>query len=672
MSSSPLRWGILGTGNIAHKFAIALQSSHQCRLVAVGSRGLESAQKFASAFGSVTPHASYEALLEDPEVQAVYVSTPHPLHAEWGIKTLNAGKHLLCEKPLTMNYSEATAMVHAAQHQKLVLMEAFMYRCHPQTQKIVDLIRTGAIGMVQMIDATFSFAAHFSPESRLFSRELGGGGILDVGCYPMSMSRLLAGAALGKPFEEPLELKAVSVMSDETGVDLYSTACAKFPGDILANLTCGVGCRAPSHLTVLGTKGSLHVPQPWIPSRDGGPTQMILRRYEDPQPEFITVETLENVYAIEADQFAEAVFAGKSEVAAMSPDDTLGNMLALDRWRREIKLAYPGEVVSKDLVPAKLPVPWDGVPQIPRKAFPGLDKKVSTLVMGSVFDHSIILKPQAVALFDGFMDLGGNTFDLAYIYRSGQCEKILGQWLKSRQVRDDVVILAKGAATPNCDPEGLTKQLLISLDRIGVDHAEIYVMHRDNLDVPVGEFVEVLNEHVQAGRIGVFGGSNWTIRRIQEANAYAQAKGLQGFSLLSNNFSLAQMVHPVWEGCVAASDPESKAWLIEQQFPLFAWSSLARGFFVQTEDQAQEKQDESWFSTDNVERLSRARQLADRLGVNATEIALAFALHQAFPLFALVGPHTHQELAGLAKASALELAPEHIAWLDLASANRPW
>src|SRR5690606_25708656 len=152
-------------------------------------------------------HDSYDALLANPEVQAVYISTPHPMHAQWAVRAARAGKHILCEKPLTMNYWSAMAVVEAARQNEVFLMEAFMYRCHPQTQKLAELIARGAIGEVKVIQATFSFGAGFDPNGRVYNNALGGGGLLDVGCYCTSMARMIAGAATGQQQSaEPIEV----------------------------------------------------------------------------------------------------------------------------------------------------------------------------------------------------------------------------------------------------------------------------------------------------------------------------------------------------------------------------------------------------------------------------------------------------------------------------------
>src|ERR1700761_375516 len=239
-STSQLSWGIIGAGGIAGTFAQGLAKSRTGKLVAVGSRSQEGADAFAKKFGPLRAHSSYEALLADPEVQAVYISTPHPMHAEWCIKAARAKKHILCEKPLTLNHAEAMVVAEAARENGVLLMEAFMYRCHPQMAKLVELIRSGAIGQVGVIQASFSFHAGFNPEGRLFKNELGGGGILDVGCYVTSISRLIAGAAQGKPFAEPLRLAGFANLHPDAKTDLYAVASAEFPGGILAQLATGV------------------------------------------------------------------------------------------------------------------------------------------------------------------------------------------------------------------------------------------------------------------------------------------------------------------------------------------------------------------------------------------------------------------------------------------------
>jgi aryl-alcohol dehydrogenase-like predicted oxidoreductase len=193
-------------------------------------------------------------------------------------------------------------------------------------------------------------------------------------------------------------------------------------------------------------------------------------------------------------------------------------------------------------------------------------------------------------------------------------------------------------------------------------------MHRDNPQVPVGEFIDVLNEHVRAGRMKRFGGSNWTIERFEAANEYATKNGLQGMSFLSNNFTLARMIEPPWAGCMSASTPEFRAWLTEKQIPLMPWSSQARGFFLDDtapDFKADPERVRCWFSDDNFERLQRARELAKKYNVMAINIALAYVLRQPFPTFPLIGPRTMSELRTSLPALAVPLTDEEVKWLNL-------
>ena len=340
--TSPLRWGILSTGRIAGVFAQGVAASKTGRVVAVGSRTAESARAFAATHGVGRAHGSYEALLADPEVDAVYVATPHPQHVEWVVKAAAAGKHILCEKPMGLNHAEGVAMVGAARTHGVVLMEAFMYRCHPQTAKIVELIRSGALGEIGLVQAAFSFKTDYDPASRLWANDAGGGGILDVGCYTVSMARLVAGAAAGKPFLDPVAVTGAGVLHPESGVDVYAAATLTFSNHVIAQVSTGVGLTQESVVRIYGTGGWLLVPSPWVINRDGGASKLLLHRPGAAAPEEIVIEGAP-LYALEADAFAAAVRAGLRDVPQMSTDDTLGNLATLDRWRAAIGLVYAAE-----------------------------------------------------------------------------------------------------------------------------------------------------------------------------------------------------------------------------------------------------------------------------------------------------------------------------------------
>jgi aryl-alcohol dehydrogenase-like predicted oxidoreductase len=301
----------------------------------------------------------------------------------------------------------------------------------------------------------------------------------------------------------------------------------------------------------------------------------------------------------------------------------------------------------------------------------GVDKPISRLVMGCDNQPDLAY---ASAVYDDFFERGGNTFDTAYQYFQGLSERLLGQWIRNRGIRDEIVVITKGAHTPHCDPESVTGQLAESLDRLQTDYVDLYFLHRDNEDIPAGEFVEVLNEHHRAGRIRAFGGSNWSPQRYDEANAYAREHGLRGFAALSNHFGLARAYDVPWAGCRHCTDPESKAWLEREQVPLFPWSSQARGFFTgraRPGDTSDAELVRCYYSDENFERLRRAESLAGELAVAATAVALAYVLHQPVPTFALFGPRTLDETRASMAGLDIELSPDQVRWLDLALPAEP-
>ena len=222
-TNKPIRWGIIGAGGIAKAFLLGLNGTDSGKLVAIGSRNPTKAS-LKTDFPGARIHDGYEALLADPEVDAVYIATPHPGHAEWAIKAAEAGKHALIEKPMGLTVFQAEAMFDAARRNKTFMGEAFMYRLHPHTQLLVDLIKAGEIGEVRLIKTSFGFAMpKFMPEHRLYANDLAGGGILDVGCYVASISRLVAGAAAGKPFLDPVKTLGVAHLGLE-GTDEWASA----------------------------------------------------------------------------------------------------------------------------------------------------------------------------------------------------------------------------------------------------------------------------------------------------------------------------------------------------------------------------------------------------------------------------------------------------------------
>jgi 1-deoxyxylulose-5-phosphate synthase len=303
--------------------------------------------------------------------------------------------------------------------------------------------------------------------------------------------------------------------------------------------------------------------------------------------------------------------------------------------------------------------------------FVPLKRDLSRLVLGSMV-FSLEALELTYDLLDAWRELGGNAVDTAHIYSGGNSERAIGKWLLDRGCREEIVILTKGAHH-NADrkrvtPEDITCDLRDSLARLKTKYIDLYVLHRDDPDVPVGPIVEILNEHRRAGRIRAFGGSNWSPGRLEEANAYAASRDLEGFTVSSPHLSLAVPNEPVWAGCADARSPETMEWYRRTQMPLFAWSSQARGFFTgrfSPDDLQDEFILRVYHSQENWERLRRAQELGRRKGYTAIQVALGWVLHQPFPVFPLIGPATVEELKSSVAALDLELTPEEVRWLDL-------
>ncbi len=341
--SRKIKWGILATGAIAHAFARGLTVSRTGTLVAVGSRSKEKADAFGAEFNVPNRHPTYDELLGDTDVEAIYISTPHPQHAEWAIKAMEHGKHVLVEKPIGLNQCEAQAMIEAAVANRVFLMEAYMYRCHPQTLKLVELLREKVIGDVRVIQATFSFQAGFNAAGRVWNNALGGGGILDVGGYTTSIARLIAGAALGQPFADPVAVTGAGALHPETGVDAWAVGTLKFEGDILASVATGVGVSQENVVRIFGSEGSILVPDPYVCNREGKSGGKIIISTRKGGVKEITVESPVTSYAHEADVAGLAIMAGQQQAEPISWNDTLGNIRTQDQWRHAIGLVYKSE-----------------------------------------------------------------------------------------------------------------------------------------------------------------------------------------------------------------------------------------------------------------------------------------------------------------------------------------
>lgn len=327
-----VKWGILATGGIARQFASGLKVSKTGELVAVGSRTMESAKGFTEKFGG-KPYGSYDEVLADPKVEAIYIALPHHMHYEWTIKCAEAGKAILCEKPFTLNALEAQRALNEVRKNKVFFMEAFMYRCTQQTLKAKELVDSGAIGQLLVINSEFSFAAGKEWTNFRTDGAVGGGGLMDVGVYPISLCRLLAGA-------EP-DVAHYAAKMNEKGYDEYGSGCMRFPNGVTAHVACGIHCNMRNQTWVYGTDGMLHIENPWKVSTG---SKMTLIPNKGDQQVFEFGMSNDELYAVEADAVAE--FIDAKECPYMTLEDTLGNMRTLDMMRESAGMKFAAEMVA--------------------------------------------------------------------------------------------------------------------------------------------------------------------------------------------------------------------------------------------------------------------------------------------------------------------------------------
>lgn len=666
-AKAPIRWGIIGPGAIAKDFTRGLKDSRLGKLEAIATRN-PNKPGLATDFPGARIIEGYDALLRDPDVDAIYIALPHTGHAEWAIKAAEAGKHVLIEKPMALSAFEVDAVFHAHRKAGTFAGEAFMYRLHPQTQKLWDLVNAGTIGEVRAIKSSFGFQmGKFIPEHRAFASELAGGGILDVGGYPVSMSRFIAGASVGKPFLDPVKVSGMARLNAE-GTDDWAAALLQFENGIIAEVSCSVFVNQDNVLRILGSTGRIEVPNFWFADggREGGDGKIDIVR-NDGSRETVSVGKQKHLFSFEADAAAEAILAGRQELASpgMTWADSLGQARALDKWRADAGIEFSVEKSSKRVHTLSGRPLKSGGKVIPKRTIPGVAKEASAAALG--FEDFRTFSSGAI-LLDAYFEKGGNLFDTAFIYAGGYTEKLFGEWQKSRGTREQSVVIGKGAHSPLVYPDVIAKQLTQSLDRLQTDYVDVYFMHRDNLDVPVGEFVDAMDAEVKKGRIrGPFGGSNWTKERFDEAIAYADKHGKQRPGALSNNFALAEMLDPIWAGCVTASTDDWKTWLKQRQVPNFSWSSQARGFFTDRAGRDKTSNEEMvrvWYNDQNFVRRDRAIELATTLGKNPIHVALAYVLAQDFPSIPLIGPRTLGELDDSMNAFDIQLTPEQVAWLE--------
>jgi predicted dehydrogenase len=322
--ADPVRWGIVSTADINRKVIPPAQASPKVDLVAVASRDLSRAEAYARDWSIPRAVGSYEALLDDPEIEAVYISLPNTLHCEWSIRALEAGKHVLCEKPLSRHPDEVAAAFDAAERSGRLFMEAFMYRHHPQAARLVELVRGGAIGELRVVRSVFSYGLYDEANIRL-QTDLEGGALMDVGCYNVSGSRLLAG--------EPERVYG-EAWYGPTGTDWVFTGTLRFPGDVLGIFDCGTAVTNRDELEAIGSEGSLFLDDPWHC------VEPVIEVRREDGIERIELERA-NPYRLELENLSDAIRGEGTPL--LGRDDALAQARVLEALHRS---ATSGEPVS--------------------------------------------------------------------------------------------------------------------------------------------------------------------------------------------------------------------------------------------------------------------------------------------------------------------------------------
>ncbi len=331
-----VRWGIISTGRIARKFAQSLAASESDQVVAVASRDEARAQAFAGEFSIPRAYGSYEALLADPEVSQIYLALPNALHAEWAAKAAAAGKHVLCEKPLATSAAEAAAMFETARRHGVWLMEAFMYRFHPQTRRLQELLAAGAIGEVRLVRASFGFSVSDPANVRL-SAELAGGALMDVGCYCVNAARMVVG-------ERPARAVATATWAP-SGVDATLAGTLAYPSGALAQIACSLQTSRHHQLQVIGSDGIIEVDEVFtVPSDRPTRIRLVRGRAQD-EVELIEIPPAEH-FRLEAEGFSALIAAGHgaSGLPEMPLTETLDNAATIDALLRSAREGRPVDV----------------------------------------------------------------------------------------------------------------------------------------------------------------------------------------------------------------------------------------------------------------------------------------------------------------------------------------
>jgi predicted dehydrogenase len=307
-----LRWGFLSTARINKALIDPIKKSRRNQLLAVSSRSQDNADAYAHENKIERAHGSYDALLADPEIDIIYNPLPNHLHAVWTIKAIQAGKHVLCEKPLALSVEEVDAISTTAKKQGKVVAEAFMYRSHAQSLKVKEIVESGKLGKVKLMHGSFTFFMT-KPDDYRWNPEMGGGGLWDVGCYPLSFMRMVLAA-------EPLEVYGEQVLSP-TGVDEIFAAQMRFPGDVYAQFDCSIKVPYHVYMEIIGDEGTLIIPKPFNPG-----AKEVLFLIKEGKTETILVKGMEP-YVSEVEDMADAILLGRPPRVSLA--DSRGNVATI-------------------------------------------------------------------------------------------------------------------------------------------------------------------------------------------------------------------------------------------------------------------------------------------------------------------------------------------------------
>ncbi len=733
-----LRWGILGPGNIARVFADAVDGLDGHTVVATGSRDPARARVFHAERGyEGAMVGTYRDLVRCDAVDAVYVASPHPGHLEHAALAMRHGKAVLCEKPLCVNASEARWLCAIARQRRVPLLEAMWTRFLPATRQAADWLAAGRIGRPRRLSCSFGFETAFDPGSRLYAPELAGGSLLDIGCYTLSLLSLVFGKQLQPPaLTSPADSRPASVRqaageSDSllgaelsemeveadlapSGVDRHCRILLRFQDGAEARLESSI-CRATEPTAIIrGEIGEIRLPEFWRAQ------QAVLA------PDGQDVKALDcpfrvNGYEYQALEMERLLREGSIESPFLPHAESVALLVLMDEVRRRIGVRYPFESsmgvtagshrgmtyraspafgrrrcpaaegavgdATDSRPPGRLPES-DSAPEVHLPVEPRM-AHLSRLVLGTMAldGGGRAGQDRADELLDAAFENGICAVDTGHVYGGGASERAVGSWLERRRLADDVFVLSKGchpdAAGPRVNPDALAGDFAESLDRLRLETLDLYMLHRDDPEVPVDEIVGAMGAVVDSGRLRSWGCSNWTRSRLEAASASADANGLPGPVASSPHFSLAEQVNEPWPGCVSltgAAAAEDRAWHRRTGMAIFAWSSLARGLFSGRVTRRGLAADPAlvddacrtaYVHPPNLARLERVALFAATVGASVPQVALAWVLAQDLPLHAIVGAATVTEVEGLVAATALSIDDAEAAWLHRGGRRPP-